>query len=64
MLYDSLEVEAQRLQITCLHAEVSVTAKDFFLRMGFEIVKEQHNVVCGTVAPNYLMRKQLLDINR
>lgn len=61
MLYQAIEAEARRLGLPCLHAAVSVTAKPFFLRMGFEIVKEQRNIVCGSVAPNTIMRKQLSD---
>ena len=64
MLYQAVEAEARRLGLPCLHAAVSVAAKRFFLRMGFDVVKEQSNVVCGTVAPNTIMRKQLSDNNR
>jgi len=59
MLYAAIEAEATRLQIPCLHAAVSTNAKAFFLRMGFEVVKEQRNIVCGVVAPNSIMRKLL-----
>ena len=62
-LYGAIEAEARRLGLSCLRAEVSITAKDFFLSMGFEILKEQNNVVCGAVAKNYLMRKELTDNN-
>lgn len=58
-LYDALEAEASRLGISCLYAAVSVTAKPFFLRMGFQVVKEQQNIVCGTIAPNSVMKKEL-----
>ena len=58
-MYLAIEEEAQRLKIPRLHAAVSLTAKPFFLRMGFEVVKEQHNIVCGTAAPNFLMQKIL-----
>jgi len=58
-LYEAIEAEARRMSIPRLHAAVSVTAKAFFLRMGFEVVKEQHNVVCGTIAPNFIMQKVL-----
>ena len=59
MLYRAVETEARRLKITRLHAAVSVTAKGFFLRMGFKVVKEQHKVVCGADAANFLMEKVL-----
>jgi len=59
MLYEAIEREARELKIPCLHAAVSMTAKGFFLRMGFQVVKEQRNIVCGAVAPNFIMRKEL-----
>jgi putative acetyltransferase len=37
LLYEAIEKEARRLKIPCLHAAVSVTARAFFLRMGFEV---------------------------
>lgn len=58
-LYQAIEEEARRLMIPRLHAAVSVTAKPFFLQMGFVVVKEQHNIVCDAVAPNFLMQKIL-----
>jgi putative acetyltransferase len=58
-LYAAIEAEATRLQIPLLHAAVSTNAKAFFLRMGFAVVKEQRNIVCGVVAPNAIMRKEL-----
>src|SRR3954462_14044243 len=59
-LYEAIEKEARRLKISRLHAAVSLTAKAFFLRMGFELIKEQHNIVCGAVAPNFIMEKTLI----
>ena len=61
MLYQAIEAEARLLKFPCLHAAVSMTAKTFFLRMGFQVVKEQRNFVCGAVAPNSIMRKELTD---
>ena len=58
-LYQAVEREARRLRIPRLHAAVSVTAKAFFLRMGFQVVKEQRNIICGAVAPNFIMEKPL-----
>jgi putative acetyltransferase len=58
-LYEAIEQEAQRLAIPRLHARVSITAKDFFLRMGFRVVTEQRKVICGAVAPNFIMEKLL-----
>ncbi len=58
-LYETIEKEAQRLKIPRLQAAVSLNAKAFFLRMGFQVVTEQRNIVCGAVAPNYIMRKEV-----
>jgi GNAT superfamily N-acetyltransferase len=58
-LMAAIEAEARRMGMGRLHARVSVTAKVFFVRMGFVVVKEQFNVVCGSVAPNFLMEKVL-----
>ena len=56
-LYEAVEREARRLKIPRLHAAVSVNAKAFFIQMGFRVVKEQRNIVCGAVAPNFIMEK-------
>jgi putative acetyltransferase len=58
-LYEAIESEARRMEISRLHAAVSLNAKAFFLRMGFQVVKEQRNVICGAVAPNFIMQKSL-----
>jgi putative acetyltransferase len=60
-LYEAVEEEARRLELSRLHAAVSITAKAFFLRMGFEVVKEQQNIVCGAMAPNFIMEKALTE---
>ncbi len=59
LLFQAVEAEARRTGTRSLHAEVSTTAKAFFLAKGFEIVEEQKNLVCGAVARNFRMRKQL-----
>jgi hypothetical protein len=38
---------------------VSVPAKGFFLKQGFEVLEEQNNIVCGAPAPNFKMQKKL-----
>lgn len=58
-LYEAIEQEARLLKIPRLHAAVSINAKAFFLRMGFKVVKEQRNIVCGAVATNFIMEKRL-----
>jgi GNAT superfamily N-acetyltransferase len=56
-LYEAVEIEAKRLQLPRLHAAVSVTANPFFLRMGFEVLKEHRNV--SAVAMNCIMENTL-----
>ncbi len=58
-LYEAIESEARRMELPRLHAAVSLNAKAFFLRMGFRVVKEQRNIICGAVAPNFIMEKAL-----
>lgn len=58
-LYEAIESEARRMEIPRLHAAVSVTAKAFFLRMGFQVVREQRNIICGAIAQNFIMEKTL-----
>jgi len=58
-LQQAIEAEAALLRLTELRAEVSLTARAFFEHMGFEILRRQENVVCGEIAPNFVMRKLL-----
>ena len=58
-LYQAIEEEALRQNIQELYLESSVTAKPFFLRMGFQIQEKRENIICGAPAPQFLMRKRL-----
>lgn len=49
--------EAGRLGILRLYAEVSITARPFFVRHGFKVVAEQEVTVRGTVLINYRMER-------
>jgi putative acetyltransferase len=40
-------------------ADVSITAKDFFVGRGFRIMESQANVIIGHPAPNFAMSKVL-----
>jgi len=51
--------EAGRMGVTRLFAEVSITARDFFLAKGFTIDEETNNIVCGCPAKQYRMSKQV-----
>jgi N-acetylglutamate synthase-like GNAT family acetyltransferase len=59
LLYQAVEQEAFRLNINVLFLESSKTARKFFLSMGFEIVREESNLICGAPAPRFHMRKEL-----
>lgn len=59
MLYSAIETEAIRQKMSRLYADVSVVAKGFFLKQGFEVLKEQNNIICGAPAPNFKMEKKL-----
>ncbi len=57
-LLQKLETEASRLNITHLTTEASITARPFFLRHGFHVVKKQQKQHNGLVFINYIMEKQ------
>ena len=58
-LLATLEAEAGALESRQLFAEVSVTAKAFFLSRGFCITEAKSNVILGHPAPNFRMEKRL-----
>ena len=58
-LYQAVENEAARTGIDLLFAEASVTARTFFESLGFEVKVEANNLVCGAVARQLRMQKQL-----
>ncbi|PWU21496.1 MAG: GNAT family N-acetyltransferase [Bdellovibrio sp.] len=59
MMYQALEQEASVLKIRRLFAEASITAKPFFEKMGFTVVKEQVVNVKGIAMTNFVMEKKL-----
>ncbi|KEO71888.1 GNAT family N-acetyltransferase [Anditalea andensis] len=62
-LYSEIENEAIKRKITSLYADVSITAKLFFQKIGYEILKEQKNNKEGVEIINYKMKKQLSNSN-
>jgi putative acetyltransferase len=58
-IYRELEKEALRNGIRRLFAEVSMTAKEFFLKMGFVITEERSRIICDAPAKNFMMEKML-----
>lgn len=60
MLFKKLEAHAQELGLSQITSDVSVTAKPFFEKMGFQVIKTQDlQTHTGLVLRNYLMKKQL-----
>ena len=55
------EVEAEKFGVKKIFADVSVTAKEFFLARGFRIVEAKENVILGHLAPNFRMTKEKED---
>ncbi|MDH6250757.1 putative acetyltransferase [Chryseobacterium sp. H1D6B] len=58
-LYTAVEQEAIRLNQAALTSDVSKTAKSFFEKMGFIVLKEQTVYVKDIEFINYKMRKTL-----
>ena len=60
LLQKAIEEEARRRGIDTLFLESSVTARRFFLSQGFEVMVTKDNLVCGSLARQYIMRKFLV----
>ena len=58
-LLASLESEAAKLGVNVISADVSITAKAFFLSRGFRIIEAKANIILGHPAPNFRMQKTL-----
>lgn len=58
-IYQAIETKAKELKLDYLFTESSITAKPFFDKMGFSIVKEQQVSCRGETFINYLMEKFL-----
>lgn len=58
-IYQEIEAKAIELQLNQLFTEASITAKPFFQRMGFSVVKEQQVYCRGEQFKNYVMKKSL-----
>jgi len=58
-LLAALESEAAKLGVKVMSADVSITAKAFFLSRGFRITESKSNIILGHPAPNFRMQKTL-----
>ena len=55
----NLESEAAKLGVNVISADVSITAKAFFLSRGFRVTEAKSNFILGHPAPNFRMEKAL-----
>jgi putative acetyltransferase len=58
-LYKAVEGEARRLGLGRIFTEASVTARPFFERSGFRVVREQRVLCRGVEMTNFAMEKPL-----
>ncbi|BAZ38468.1 hypothetical protein NIES4101_44050 [Calothrix sp. NIES-4101] len=58
-IYRAIEAKAVELSVSRLFTEASITAKPFFQRMGFAVVKEQTVTRRGETFINYVMEKSI-----
>jgi hypothetical protein len=54
-----LESEAAKLGVKLIWADVSITAKEFFVSRGFRVTEAKANVTLSHPAPNFRMEKAL-----
>lgn len=59
ILLSACEQEAKRLGFSRLYAEVSITAKPFFLKNGFTVIRPNLSETRGMFLKNYVMEKML-----
>ncbi len=58
-LMNEIEREANAKNITRIYAEVSITAKSFFEKKGFDVIKQQTVLIRGCELTNFVMEKHL-----
>jgi putative acetyltransferase len=61
-LYDALEAKARTNSLRCIFAEVSITARPFFLRCGFNVIQPQTVFRRGVSLTNFKMTKSLVQL--
>jgi putative acetyltransferase len=61
-IYRAIETKARELGMNRLYTEASITAKPFFLHMGFEIIRQQQVERRGESFVNYSMQKFLKNV--
>jgi putative acetyltransferase len=58
-IVDAIEDYAKQLNLTAITVAVSITAKTYFIKQGYTIVKPQQVAYNGQVFTNYAMIKEL-----
>jgi putative acetyltransferase len=58
-LYHALEQEAQRLEKELIRSDVSITARSFFEKMGFGVIREETITIHDTPFLRYRMEKSM-----
>ena len=58
-IYRAIEAKAHELGMSRLYTEASITAKPFFLHMGFSLIQEQQVECRGETFINYALEKFL-----
>lgn len=61
-LYKELEGFALKINLGKIYSDVSITAKPFFEKQGFELVTEQRKMIGEIGFINFRMEKQLFEI--
>lgn len=59
LLVQAIENKARELNLKTIVTDASITAKSFFEKMGFMIIKEQEVTLKGVKFINYLMEKKI-----
>ncbi|WP_153720249.1 GNAT family N-acetyltransferase [Sporosarcina cascadiensis] len=60
VLVNKLESLARKIRLSEIYTEASVTAKSFFERRGYQIIRSQNVVRKGITLPNFQMTKKLV----
>jgi putative acetyltransferase len=60
LLYDALEAKARMHGLPCIFAEVSIIARPFFLRCGFNVIQERTVFRRGVSLTNFKMKQSLV----
>jgi putative acetyltransferase len=60
IIANELEKHAQQNDIVIVNTEASITAKPFFEKLGYQVIKQQSIEFKGQTLTNFLMEKHLI----